>query len=154
MFGAKLTSVCPVWLQLRRRGPETFDVSGLHDHDTGRGPTSLTMSNGKCFLVTNVQESFCLSRLGQSCTQVEQKNPDGWVYVLPTAHNSDLLMCASAFRWNCYCLVICFSSFIVFTLSSSAVIWWLVLPGLHERAGEWRWNWRARKWAGGCCKGN
>lgn len=35
MFGAKLTSVCPVWLQLRRRGPETFDVTGLHDHDPG-----------------------------------------------------------------------------------------------------------------------
>ncbi|KAM6926857.1 chitinase domain-containing protein 1-like [Lycodopsis pacificus] len=34
-FGAKLTSVCPVWLQLRRRGPETFDVTGLHDHDPG-----------------------------------------------------------------------------------------------------------------------
>ncbi|KAM8893143.1 chitinase domain-containing protein 1 [Spinachia spinachia] len=35
MFGPKLTSVCPVWLQLRRRGPETFDVTGLHDHDPG-----------------------------------------------------------------------------------------------------------------------
>ncbi|XP_042351863.1 chitinase domain-containing protein 1 isoform X2 [Plectropomus leopardus] len=35
IFGAKLTSVCPVWLQLRRRGPETFDVTGLHDHDPG-----------------------------------------------------------------------------------------------------------------------
>uniref|UniRef100_A0AAQ5Y7D4 Chitinase domain-containing protein 1 n=1 Tax=Amphiprion ocellaris TaxID=80972 RepID=A0AAQ5Y7D4_AMPOC len=32
-FGSKLTSVSPVWLQLRRRGPETFDVTGLHDHD-------------------------------------------------------------------------------------------------------------------------
>lgn len=36
MFGPKLTSVSPVWLQLRRRGPETFDVTGLHDHDPGR----------------------------------------------------------------------------------------------------------------------
>uniref|UniRef100_A0A3Q3VZE0 Chitinase domain-containing protein 1 n=1 Tax=Mola mola TaxID=94237 RepID=A0A3Q3VZE0_MOLML len=35
MFGSKLTSVSPVWLQLRRRGPETFDVTGLHDHDPG-----------------------------------------------------------------------------------------------------------------------
>ncbi|XP_035013433.1 chitinase domain-containing protein 1 [Hippoglossus stenolepis] len=34
-FGPKLTSVCPVWLQLRRRGHETFDVTGLHDHDSG-----------------------------------------------------------------------------------------------------------------------
>lgn len=42
-FGTKLTSVCPVWLQLRRRGPETFDVTGLHDHDPGTGPTSLTV---------------------------------------------------------------------------------------------------------------
>eukprot|EP00064_Thunnus_orientalis_P006198 superscaffoldBa00000636_g6214 len=33
IFGSKLTSVSPVWLQLRRRGPETFDVTGLHDHD-------------------------------------------------------------------------------------------------------------------------
>ncbi|XP_008310358.1 chitinase domain-containing protein 1 [Cynoglossus semilaevis] len=35
MFGPKLTSVSPVWLQLRRRGRETFDVTGLHDHDSG-----------------------------------------------------------------------------------------------------------------------
>uniref|UniRef100_A0A3Q3L2N3 Chitinase domain-containing protein 1 n=1 Tax=Mastacembelus armatus TaxID=205130 RepID=A0A3Q3L2N3_9TELE len=35
MFGSKLSSVSPVWLQLRRRGPETFDVTGLHDHDPG-----------------------------------------------------------------------------------------------------------------------
>ncbi|KAM6937172.1 chitinase domain-containing protein 1 [Xenentodon cancila] len=35
VFGSKLTSVSPVWLQLRRRGPETFDVTGLHDHDPG-----------------------------------------------------------------------------------------------------------------------
>lgn len=42
-FGSKLTSVSPVWLQLRRRGPETFDVTGLHDHDPGRGPTPLTV---------------------------------------------------------------------------------------------------------------
>uniref|UniRef100_A0A3Q3FHW8 Chitinase domain-containing protein 1 n=1 Tax=Labrus bergylta TaxID=56723 RepID=A0A3Q3FHW8_9LABR len=34
-FGSKLTSVSPVWLQVRRRGPETFDVTGLHDHDPG-----------------------------------------------------------------------------------------------------------------------
>lgn len=34
-FGSKMTSVSPVWLQLRRRGPETFDVTGLHDHDPG-----------------------------------------------------------------------------------------------------------------------
>ncbi|XP_053741632.1 chitinase domain-containing protein 1 isoform X1 [Synchiropus splendidus] len=34
-FGSKLTTVSPVWLQLRRRGPETFDVLGLHDHDPG-----------------------------------------------------------------------------------------------------------------------
>uniref|UniRef100_A0A665U9R6 Chitinase domain-containing protein 1 n=1 Tax=Echeneis naucrates TaxID=173247 RepID=A0A665U9R6_ECHNA len=35
IFGSKLTSLSPVWLQLRRRGPETFDVTGLHDHDPG-----------------------------------------------------------------------------------------------------------------------
>ncbi|XP_061773146.1 chitinase domain-containing protein 1 [Nerophis ophidion] len=35
LFGPKLTSVSPVWLQLRRRGHETFEVTGLHDHDPG-----------------------------------------------------------------------------------------------------------------------
>ncbi|CAL1595736.1 unnamed protein product [Knipowitschia caucasica] len=35
LFSPKLTSLSPVWLQLRRRGPETFDVSGLHDNDPG-----------------------------------------------------------------------------------------------------------------------
>ncbi|TNN86985.1 Chitinase domain-containing protein 1 [Liparis tanakae] len=35
IFGAKLTTVCPVWLQLHRRGAETFEVTGLHDHDPG-----------------------------------------------------------------------------------------------------------------------
>ncbi|XP_071752584.2 chitinase domain-containing protein 1 [Centroberyx gerrardi] len=35
IFGSKLTSVSPVWLQLRRRGLESFDVTGLHDHDPG-----------------------------------------------------------------------------------------------------------------------
>lgn len=34
-FGPKLTSVSPVWLQLRRRGPESFHITGLHDHDPG-----------------------------------------------------------------------------------------------------------------------
>lgn len=41
MFGSKLTSVSPVWLQLRRRGLETFDVTGLHDHDPGRRLTKV-----------------------------------------------------------------------------------------------------------------
>uniref|UniRef100_A0A8C1XLE4 Chitinase domain-containing protein 1 n=1 Tax=Cyprinus carpio TaxID=7962 RepID=A0A8C1XLE4_CYPCA len=35
VFGPKLTSVSPVWLQLRRRGPESFHITGLHDHDPG-----------------------------------------------------------------------------------------------------------------------
>ncbi|TRY97044.1 hypothetical protein DNTS_001454 [Danionella cerebrum] len=35
LFGPKLTSVSPVWLQLRRRGPESFHITGLHDHDPG-----------------------------------------------------------------------------------------------------------------------
>ncbi|KAK5619526.1 Chitinase domain-containing protein 1 [Crenichthys baileyi] len=34
-FGSKVSSVSPVWLQLRRRAPGTFDVTGLHDHDAG-----------------------------------------------------------------------------------------------------------------------
>ncbi|XP_061679222.1 chitinase domain-containing protein 1 isoform X2 [Syngnathoides biaculeatus] len=35
LFGPKLTSVSPVWLQLRRRGLKRFEVTGLHDHDAG-----------------------------------------------------------------------------------------------------------------------
>uniref|UniRef100_A0A4W4GXN2 Chitinase domain-containing protein 1 n=1 Tax=Electrophorus electricus TaxID=8005 RepID=A0A4W4GXN2_ELEEL len=35
LFGPKLTSVSPVWLQLRRRGPESFHITGLHDNDSG-----------------------------------------------------------------------------------------------------------------------
>ncbi|KAM9496105.1 chitinase domain-containing protein 1 isoform 1-T2 [Clarias gariepinus] len=35
IFGPKLTSVSPVWLQLRRKGPESFDITGLHDNDQG-----------------------------------------------------------------------------------------------------------------------
>ncbi|XP_077372855.1 chitinase domain-containing protein 1 [Festucalex cinctus] len=35
LFGPKMTTVSPVWLQLRRRGHERFEVTGLHDHDTG-----------------------------------------------------------------------------------------------------------------------
>ncbi|KAL0968845.1 hypothetical protein UPYG_G00272630 [Umbra pygmaea] len=35
VFGPKLTSVSPVWLQLRRRAAESFHITGLHDHDPG-----------------------------------------------------------------------------------------------------------------------
>ncbi|XP_058500783.1 chitinase domain-containing protein 1 [Solea solea] len=34
-FGSKMSSVSPVWLQLHRRGHETFEITGLHDHDSG-----------------------------------------------------------------------------------------------------------------------
>ncbi|XP_004717231.1 chitinase domain-containing protein 1 [Echinops telfairi] len=34
-FGGKFTRVSPVWLQLKRRGRELFEVSGLHDVDQG-----------------------------------------------------------------------------------------------------------------------
>lgn len=46
VFGPKLTSVSPVWLQLRRRGPESFHITGLHDHDPGliSSPPSLGQS--------------------------------------------------------------------------------------------------------------
>uniref|UniRef100_A0A4W5LR00 Chitinase domain containing 1 n=1 Tax=Hucho hucho TaxID=62062 RepID=A0A4W5LR00_9TELE len=37
VFGSKLTSVSPVWLQLRRRGSESFHITGLHDNDPGKG---------------------------------------------------------------------------------------------------------------------
>ncbi|XP_061531954.1 chitinase domain-containing protein 1 isoform X2 [Phycodurus eques] len=33
LFGPKLTSLSPVWLQLRRRGLQRFEVTGLNDHD-------------------------------------------------------------------------------------------------------------------------
>ncbi|XP_058160885.1 chitinase domain-containing protein 1 isoform X1 [Dasypus novemcinctus] len=35
VFGSKFTLVAPVWLQLRRRGREMFEVTGLHDVDQG-----------------------------------------------------------------------------------------------------------------------
>ncbi|TSK13394.1 Chitinase domain-containing protein 1 [Bagarius yarrelli] len=35
LFGPKLTTVSPVWLQLRREGPKSFHVTGLHDNDQG-----------------------------------------------------------------------------------------------------------------------
>ncbi|XP_007947480.1 chitinase domain-containing protein 1 [Orycteropus afer afer] len=34
-FGSKFTHVSPVWLQLKRRGREMFEVAGLHDVDPG-----------------------------------------------------------------------------------------------------------------------
>ncbi|KAM6157632.1 chitinase domain-containing protein 1 isoform 2-T2 [Rhynchocyon petersi] len=34
-FGNKFTHVSPVWLQLKRRGREMFEVTGLHDVDQG-----------------------------------------------------------------------------------------------------------------------
>ncbi|XP_037373236.1 chitinase domain-containing protein 1 [Talpa occidentalis] len=35
VFGAKFTRISPVWLQLKRRGRELFEVTGLHDVDPG-----------------------------------------------------------------------------------------------------------------------
>uniref|UniRef100_A0A7M4FBK6 Chitinase domain-containing protein 1 n=1 Tax=Crocodylus porosus TaxID=8502 RepID=A0A7M4FBK6_CROPO len=35
MFGNKFTSVSPVWLQVKRKGKERFQFSGLHDADQG-----------------------------------------------------------------------------------------------------------------------
>ncbi|NXP69514.1 CHID1 protein, partial [Ramphastos sulfuratus] len=35
IFGTKFTLISPVWLQVRRRGKERFQFSGLHDADKG-----------------------------------------------------------------------------------------------------------------------
>lgn len=35
IFGGKFTHISPVWLQLKRRGREMFEVTGLHDVDQG-----------------------------------------------------------------------------------------------------------------------
>nr|KAF6398449.1 chitinase domain containing 1 [Molossus molossus] len=35
VFGGKFTQISPVWLQLKRRGREMFEVTGLHDVDQG-----------------------------------------------------------------------------------------------------------------------
>lgn len=35
VFGSKFTLISPVWLQLKRRGREMFEVTGLHDMDQG-----------------------------------------------------------------------------------------------------------------------
>ncbi|XP_020793638.1 LOW QUALITY PROTEIN: chitinase domain-containing protein 1 [Boleophthalmus pectinirostris] len=53
LFTPKMSSVSPVWLQLRRRGPETFDVSGLQDHDPG-WVKALRKSNKKVRIVPRV----------------------------------------------------------------------------------------------------
>uniref|UniRef100_A0A8C5RQF1 CHID1 protein n=1 Tax=Laticauda laticaudata TaxID=8630 RepID=A0A8C5RQF1_LATLA len=34
-FGNKFTTISPVWLQVKRRGKEKFQVTGLHDVDQG-----------------------------------------------------------------------------------------------------------------------
>lgn len=91
VFGSKMTSLSPVWLQLRRRGPETFDVTGLHDHDPGRWYTSVSQTGSTTLVFIahpchhrmthafQVKWCFCLTRVGQSCTQVQQKSQVGWV---------------------------------------------------------------------------
>ncbi|KAJ7331986.1 hypothetical protein JRQ81_014166 [Phrynocephalus forsythii] len=35
IFGNKFTTISPVWLQVKRRGKEQFQVTGLHDADQG-----------------------------------------------------------------------------------------------------------------------
>lgn len=52
-FGSKLSSVSPVWLQLRRRSPGMFDVTGLHDHDAG-WVKAVRKSNKKVRMVPRV----------------------------------------------------------------------------------------------------
>ncbi|KAM4553688.1 chitinase domain-containing protein 1 isoform 2-T2 [Fundulus diaphanus] len=52
-FGPKLSSVSPVWLQLRRRAPGTFDVTGLHDNDAG-WVKAVRKSNKKVRMVPRV----------------------------------------------------------------------------------------------------
>lgn len=34
-FGAKFTYISPVWLQVRRMGPNRFEMHGTHDIDKG-----------------------------------------------------------------------------------------------------------------------
>ncbi|PNJ84827.1 CHID1 isoform 13 [Pongo abelii] len=43
VFGSKFTQISPVWLQLKRRGREMFEVTGLHDVDQGSHPSCLTV---------------------------------------------------------------------------------------------------------------
>ncbi len=92
-----------------------------------------------------VHKGVFLSVQGGSKLYASLTKKSGWVSRCPPRWpqvNSDFF------------LVFFLSCFIFFTLSASAVIRWMVVPGLHERAGEWRWNWRAGKRAGGCRKGN
>ncbi|XP_054426477.1 chitinase domain-containing protein 1 [Pteronotus mesoamericanus] len=35
VFGGKFTQISPVWLQLKRRGREMYEITGLHDVDQG-----------------------------------------------------------------------------------------------------------------------
>uniref|UniRef100_A0A673IFX3 Chitinase domain-containing protein 1 n=1 Tax=Sinocyclocheilus rhinocerous TaxID=307959 RepID=A0A673IFX3_9TELE len=69
LFGPKLTSVSPVWLQLRRRGPESFHITGLHDHDPG-----WVKAVRKVDLAESVRCSACVS------LAVPRLLFDGWSY--------------------------------------------------------------------------
>lgn len=43
IFGNKFTLISPVWLQVKRRGKERFQFTGLHDADKGVISFSLVM---------------------------------------------------------------------------------------------------------------
>lgn len=43
VFGSKFTQISPVWLQLKRRGREMFEITGLHDVDQGFSTSFLSI---------------------------------------------------------------------------------------------------------------
>ncbi|GAB1292915.1 Chitinase domain-containing protein 1 [Apodemus speciosus] len=46
VFGSKFTQISPVWLQLKRRGREMFEITGLHDVDQGSDCVVLKLQDG------------------------------------------------------------------------------------------------------------
>lgn len=141
------------WNLWRHRTPWPWSRWTTHITDSQIGSllavteASPQMTKGFFFLSSQDGSKLCASPTKKS----------GWVSTCPPhcpQVNSDLLMWVSAggFRWDS--IVWSFKCSISCPLSASAAVWRLVLPGLHERAGERRWDRRAGKWAGGCCKGN
>lgn len=59
-FGGKFTHISPVWLQLKRRGREMFEVTGLHDVDQGLSLLLVPRPRGCVCVCASVCENVCI----------------------------------------------------------------------------------------------
>lgn len=60
IFGGKFTHISPVWLQLKRRGREMFEVTGLHDVDQGLRLLLVPRPRGCVCVCASVCENVCV----------------------------------------------------------------------------------------------